>query len=134
MNKTRPRVWALTAFVVLANVIGNLSLSWGMKHPLGIHASGIAFLDALIQPYVGLGIVLLATWTLTRITLLSWADLSFVLPVTSVGYVLNAVIGHLVYGEEISWVRWLGTACILSGTVITGLTPAKQAGQQDSQI
>lgn len=125
MGRTRPRVWALTAFVVLANVIGNLSLSWGMKHPLGLHVTGLDFLDALIQPYVGLGILLLATWTLSRITLLSWADLSFVLPVTSVGYVLNAAIGHYVYGEEISWLRWLGTACILSGTVLTGLTPAK---------
>jgi drug/metabolite transporter (DMT)-like permease len=125
MGRTRPRVWALTAFVVLANVIGNLSLSWGMKHPWGVRLTGVDFLDALIQPYVGLGIVLLATWTLSRITLLSWADLSFVLPVTSVGYVLNAAIGHYVYGEEISWLRWLGTACILSGTVLTGLTPAK---------
>jgi uncharacterized membrane protein len=125
MSGTRPRVWALTAFVVLANVIGNLSLSWGMKHPLGMRVTGVEFLDALFQPYVGLGILLLATWTFSRITLLSWADLTFVLPVTSVGYVLNAAIGHVVYGEEVSWPRWIGTALILSGTVITGLTPAR---------
>ncbi len=128
MSGTRPRVWALTAFVVLANVIGNLSLSWGMKHPLGVRLTGVDFVDALFQPYVGLGILLLATWTFSRITLLSWADLSFVLPVTSVGYVLNAGIGHFVYGEEISWLRWMGTALILSGTVITGMTPAKVDG------
>jgi drug/metabolite transporter (DMT)-like permease len=125
MFQTRPKVWLLTAFVVLANVIGNFALSWGMKHPLGLSPTGISFLDVLVQPWVGLGILLLAAWTLTRITLLSWADLSFVLPVTSVGYVLNAAIGYWVYGESISWARAAGTAFILSGTVITGLTPAK---------
>lgn len=121
------RVYALTAFVVSANVLGNLALSWGMKHPLGLHWTGIDFIDALFNPYVGIGILLLATWTLSRITLLSWADLSFVLPVTSVGYVLNAAIGYFVYHEHISPARWIGTALILSGTVLTGMTPPKAA-------
>ncbi len=125
MRASRPRVWFLTAFVVLANVVGNLALSWGMKHPLHLEWTGIAMLDALWNPYVALGILLLATWTLSRITLLSWADLSFVLPVTSVGYVLNALIGYFVYDEQISPARWFGTALILSGTVLTGSTPPK---------
>ncbi len=119
------RVWLLTGFVILANVVGNLALSWGMKHPSGRTVTGIAALDALFHPAVLAGIVLLAVWTASRITLLSWADLSFVLPVTSVGYVLNALIGYFLYGEAISPARWLGTALILSGTVLTGLTPAR---------
>ena len=32
---------------------------------------------------------------LSRMALLSWADLSYVLPVTSVGYVLVALIGKI---------------------------------------
>lgn len=125
MTASRTRVYLLTAFVVAANVIGNFALSWGMKHPTGWTPTRIEPLDALLSPWVILGIVLLAVWTLSRVTLLSWADLSFVLPVTSIGYVLNAVIGYAFLGEQISWQRWLGTAFILSGTILTAATPPK---------
>ena len=39
--------------------------------------------------FVAGGIGLLILWLLTRMALISWADLSFVLPVTSIGYVLG---------------------------------------------
>jgi len=125
MHASRTRVYLLTAFVVAANVVGNFALSWGMKHPAGWAPTSIEPINALLSPWVLLGIVLLAVWTLSRVTLLSWADLSFVLPVTSIGYVLNAVIGFAVLGEHISWLRWIGTAFILSGTIITSATPPK---------
>jgi len=125
MPASRSRVYLLTAFVVAANVIGNFALSWGMKHPMGWAFTGIGPIDALLSPWVIAGIVLLAVWTLSRVTLLSWADLSYVLPVTSVGYVLNALIGYAFLGEQISWQRWLGTALILSGTLFTAATPPK---------
>ncbi len=125
MSVHRGRVYALTAAVIAANVVGNFALSWGMKHPLGLSLTRVEPIDALLSPWVLVGILLLAVWTLARITLLSWADLSFVLPVTSVGYVLNAVIGFMVYQEHISWQRWLGTALILSGAIVAGATPPK---------
>lgn len=126
MAASRTRVYALTAFVVAANVVGNFALSWGMKHPTGWTPTGIGPLDSLFSPWVILGIILLAVWTASRVTLLSWADLSFVLPVTSIGYVLNAVIGFVFLNEHISWQRWIGTAFILSGTVLTAATPPRE--------
>ena len=45
---------------------------------------------------------LLILWLLSRMTLLSWADLSYVLPVTSIGYVLVALAGELFLHEAIS--------------------------------
>lgn len=124
----RYRVTLLTAFVVLANVVGNLALSWGMKHPLGWRPLQIPAIDDLLNPYVFLGILLLAAWTLSRITLLSWADLSYVLPVCSIGYVINALIGYFLLHEQISPTRWAGTALILGGTILTGLTPPRAKG------
>ncbi len=125
MQASRTRVYLLTAFVVAANVTGNFVLSWAMRHPTGWTPTAVAPIDALLSPWVLLGILLLAVWTLSRVTLLSWADLSFVLPVTSIGYVLNAVIGFAVLGEQISWLRWAGTAFILGGTIFTAATPPK---------
>ncbi len=93
-------------------------MSWGMKHRL----AGEPLLTALLNPFVILGIVLLIFWTLTRITLLSLADLSYVLPVTSIGYVLSALAGWLFLHEAISRERAWGIALITAGTFLAGRT------------
>src|SRR6202049_4615133 len=106
----------LTVFVVLTNVLGNFSLSWGMKHQsthLGL--SPLAYIRVIFSPWVLCGTTLLVFWLLSRMTLLGWADLSYVLPVTSVGYVLTAMLGKYFFGEQISWARWLGTLLIVIG-------------------
>jgi drug/metabolite transporter (DMT)-like permease len=52
--------------------------------------------------------------------LMSWADLSYVLPVTSLGYVASAIIGRFFLSEQITPVRWAGTILIVAGTVLVG--------------
>jgi uncharacterized membrane protein len=54
--------------------------------------------------------------------LLSWADLSYVLPVTSVGFVLSAIAGHLILNEYVSGWRWLGTVFIVVGAALVSPT------------
>ena len=67
----------LTAFVVLTNVLGNFSLSWGMKHqPAKLADSPLVYIQTIFSPWVLLGTTLLVLWLLSRMTLLSWADLS----------------------------------------------------------
>ena len=92
-----------------------------MKHRLG----GEGFLSALMNPFVIIGIALLIFWTLTRITLLSLADLSYVLPVTSIGYVLSALAGWLFLQESISLPRATGIALITCGSMLVGRTVPK---------
>jgi uncharacterized membrane protein len=62
---------------------------------------------------------------LSRMALLSWADLSYVLPVTSIGYVLTAIAGRVFLNEDISAIRWAGTLFIVAGTALVGLTQPK---------
>ena len=57
-------------------------------------------------------------------SLLSWADLSYVLPVTSVGYVLSALCGKFFLAEQISLTRWAGTLLIVAGTAMVSRTGA----------
>jgi uncharacterized membrane protein len=116
------RIPLLATVVVLANVVGNFSMSWGMKH----RAAGEPLLSALLDPFVIAGIVLLIFWTLTRITLLSLADLSYVLPITSIGYVLSALAGWLFLREAISTERAMGIALITAGTILVGRTAPKE--------
>ena len=113
----------LTVFVILTNVLGNFSMSWGMKHQATQFGdSPLAYIQTIFTPWVLLGTVLLILWLLSRMTLLGWADLSYVLPVTSIGYVLTAFLGKYFFGEQITWQRWLGTIAIMIGTVLVGLT------------
>jgi uncharacterized membrane protein len=115
-----PRAHKTTLFVALvvfSNTFGNLCLSLGMK------GSGSGLVASLVNPWVLAGIALLVLWTFSRMALLSWADLSYVLPVTSLGYVLNAILGRLVQHEAITWERWLGTLLIVAGTALVGATP-----------
>ncbi len=121
----RLKTRALTAIVVLANVFGNLLMSWGLKHRAGLGASVLEYVRVLADPWVAAGVALLIVWLLSRMTLLSWADLSYVLPVTSIGYVLNAVTGWLLLGERISAGRWAGTLLIMGGTALVGSTAVR---------
>lgn len=100
----------LTLVVILSNVLGNLALSLGMKT------------SSIFNPLVFVGVSLLILWMLSRMTLMSWADLSYVLPVTSLGYVLTVFAGKYFLGEHISGRRWAGTLLIVAGTVLVGLT------------
>ncbi|MEP6961318.1 MAG: EamA family transporter [Acidobacteriota bacterium] len=114
----KTRVFA--AFVILSNSFGNLFLAHGMKASDEV-ASPLAFLSAMANPWVILGSVLLISWLLTRMAMLSWADLTYVLPVTALGYVLSAVLGRLFLNETITPVRWAGTLLIVVGTTLVGL-------------
>jgi len=113
---------AFAAIVILSNAFGNLSLTWGLRHGAEeLSASPISFLRAIFIPWVTLGICLLITWMISRMFLLSWADLSYVLPVTAFGYVLNALLGRLFLGEIVTPARWAGTLLIMAGVILVGL-------------
>ncbi len=108
--------------VILSNTLGNFFLARGMKHLAAPVNSPLRMLQAIFTPWVALGVCLLILWLLSRITFLSWADLSYVLPVTSLGYVANALMGHYFLGEHITLTRWSGTLLIVAGTVLVGMS------------
>lgn len=124
----------LTLFVVATNVLGNVSMSWGMKHQsaqLGL--SPWTYIRLIFSPWVLLGTMLLILWLLSRMTLLGWADLSYVLPVTAIGYVLTAILGKYFLGEEISYQGWMGTGLIVAGIVLVGLTQPNTTNSEQSR-
>jgi uncharacterized membrane protein len=124
----------LTLFVVATNVLGNVSMSWGMKHQsVQLGLSPWAYIRLIFSPWVLLGTMLLILWLLSRMTLLGWADLSYVLPVTAIGYVLTAILGKYFLGEEISYQGWMGTGLIVAGIVLVGLTQPNTTNSEQSR-
>jgi drug/metabolite transporter (DMT)-like permease len=121
---TALRVCAILAMFIVLKAAGNLSLAWGMKHvPQTMTASPVPFLHAMLDPFVATGIVALVLALLVRMALLSVADLSFVLPVTAVGYFIAAFLGKTFLHETVSAQRWLGTGLIFFGAAMVGSTP-----------
>ncbi len=119
-----------TAVVVLANVLGNFFMSLGMKRHGALPGSAAwEYIRVLFDPLVALGVSLLVVWLLSRMALLSWADLSYVLPVTAAGYVLSAVAGKVFLGEIVTPVRWCGTLLIVGGVVLVGTTKARTTSE-----
>src|SRR5260370_30657334 len=61
---------------------------------------------------------------------LAWADLRYVLPDTSLGYVLVALIAHFSFHEEISATPWLGIALIAAGVGFVAAGPSATLHRQ----
>ncbi len=102
--------------MVLLRPLGNVSLAWGMKHSASLLAGSLySSLLVVTNPFVAGGVFLLVLTLLIRIATLSVADLSLVLPLTAVGYVLSTALGRFVLGEAVSSTQWLGTVLICLG-------------------
>jgi drug/metabolite transporter (DMT)-like permease len=113
--RLRLKTWTCAVIVVFSNVFGNFFMKRGMPPAL---AGPLDYIIVLFQPSVALGVLLLIVWMLSRMALLSWADLSYVLPVTSVGYVLVALVGRLLLHEQITPRRWAGVWLIMAGVAL----------------
>jgi uncharacterized membrane protein len=112
---------------LLLRPFGNLSLAWGVKQSSQLLATHpLLYLEAMLNPFVAVGILMLILALLTRLALFSVADLSFVLPLTATGYILSAFLGKIFLNEHVSLDQWLGTLLIFFGVVLVGTTPAKQ--------
>lgn len=112
-----------TTIIVVTNVLGNSLLSRGMQS-VGelVSLSPIPYIRALFNPWVALGATLLVLWLLSHMAMLSWADLSYVLPVTSIAYALVAVVGRVFLHEHVSILRWVGITLIVVGVALVGQT------------
>lgn len=119
----------LLAVVIVSNAFGNVALGFGMRtvgdiatfSPVDLVASGAA---SLANPWVLLGVCLLVLYFAAHTVVLSSVDLSYVLLVTSVGYVLVAVLSASLLDEPITARRWIGTVLIGLGVGVVGSTPA----------
>lgn len=120
------KIVSMLALLILMDTSGNLLLSHGMKRIGRVNLQRLSDLfrlipRVLIQPAIGLAVACMTVSFFSFITLLSWANLSFVLPATSLGYCVNTLGAVFLLKENVTAERWLGTLLIGLGVALVSL-------------
>jgi len=119
------RKYLVLAGVTLFAAIGDTLLARGMKQVGNVSLHNLPdIILSVWNPWVALGIFFLLGFFAAYMTALSWADLTYVLPATSLGYVLLALIAKLFLHEQVSATRWLGIGLISAGVGFVTQGPA----------
>ena len=117
--------YLVLAGITVFSTAGDSLLARGMKELGGVPLHNLSgLLLAVLNSWVTIGILLLLAFFACYMSALSWADLTYVLPATSLAYVLVALIGHFRLQEEISPTRWLGIALIAAGVGFVAAGPS----------
>jgi len=126
------KTYSILLFFLALKAAGNSAMAWGMKQvPERMSMNPALYLRAMLNPFVAMGIAALILALLTRMALLSLADLSFVLPVTAVGYVISVYLGKALLNETVTRQRWLGTLLIFAGAILVGSTSQHYSGRPE---
>jgi drug/metabolite transporter (DMT)-like permease len=125
------RIAILLGIAILVQAGGNVCMSLGMK-ALATAATaqpgdwGALALIALGDPLIVIGVLLLLGFFILFATVLSGADLSVAMPIVSFEIVVNVALAYFIINEEVSPLRWAGTALVAVGVACV----AASAGQK----
>lgn len=117
----------LTALMVLlivgSNAAGDVLITRGMKEIGDLSAvSPLQWFrvvkSILTNPNFLSGVFFLTVSFFAFLTVLSWADLSFVVPATAVFYVVSILGAKFILKENISPMRWAGTLLVGLGVAL----------------
>jgi uncharacterized membrane protein len=113
------------SMVVCANV-GDLMLKRGMSQigAVEISARGLAqaFRMTVTSGTIWVGIIFLIGFMASYMTVLSWADYSYVMPAGAFGYAILTLLAVVFLHESVSPKRWVGVVLICVGVLLVGQT------------
>lgn len=109
--------------IIFAGTGGELAVTRTMKSIGEVHSfSPVNLFRVMIRAFrsgwmwLGLGLMALSFFAL--LMLLSWENVSFVVPVTALSYVLGAFGGKFILGERIEARRWIGVVLVCLGVLL----------------
>ncbi len=120
------RKYLVILSIALFGSVGDAFLARGMKDAGSIglyHVTHV--LSVLANPFVIIGILSLLVFMYSYMTALSFADLSYVLPATALGYVNMVLLSILWLHEHVSRQRWMGVAFIVIGVGLVAGGPSR---------
>lgn len=113
----------LLFFIVIAGTGGEMCLSRAMKQIGEVHdfrpLSILRVMGrAMMVGWMWLALVLMATGFFALLGMLSLENVSFVIPVSAMSYVVGAYGGSLLLGEKVTSQRWLGVLLVCLGVTL----------------
>jgi hypothetical protein len=121
------RTTCFLVLIVLGTSGGELAVSRAMKQLGELDCwsprSIIRFLGrALRVKRFWVGIALLALGFFSLLAILSWADVSFVIPATAMSYVTGALGARFLLGERLTPLRWAGIVLVAAGVALVSIS------------
>ncbi len=111
------------AVVILANAAGEIAITHAMKQ-VGevVNFTPLALLRVLRSAirirWMWVGIFLMTLQLFFMLMLLSWENVSFVIPATALSYVVGALGAKFLLGEKVNGVRWIGVSLVSIGVAL----------------
>jgi drug/metabolite transporter (DMT)-like permease len=127
------KTWIACLIVVGTNVLGNYALARGLHNFAVDSVSPISYIKAMFHPWTALGIFAMIAWFTSRLALLSWADLSYVMPISSASYLITAVVGVVELREHVTPMHWAGIVIITLGVLLVAVTYPETGVQPESK-
>lgn len=120
------KTFVVLFFAALSGAIAETLFSYGMRLFGAMDWSKPArWIDLLLvvprNPYVLTGVVFASGFFFLYLTALSWADLSYAMPITALSYIFAAIFARVFLGEQVSWHRWVGSVLIVAGVALVVL-------------
>ncbi len=129
------RKYFTLAAVILCAACGDVSLARGMRAFGAVTLTNLPHLfTAMLNPWVVLGVLMLIGFFASYLSALSWADLTYVLPATSLSYILMVLLAKFFLHEHVSMWRWLGVALIVTGVGFVAGGPEATPGAHRHNI
>ncbi len=131
-HKVRIKTLLVALVMVTCANTGDLLLKRGMSRIGAVEISMPGLSHALrltmMNPIIWLGILFLAGYMASLMTVMSWADYSYVMPVGAFGYAVNAFLAVVILRESVSMHRWFGVLVICVGVLLVGQTKPSTVG------
>ena len=129
------KTFVVVFLAALSAAVGEAFLSYGMRLNGQIDLADpsqwtVLVLSVIRNRYVFIGVVFLGVFFFLYLAALSWADLSYVMPLTAISYILAALLARFVLKEDVSWYRWAGTLAIVLGIVLIALGSGRSSTYQ----
>ena len=120
------RLIVFLAIVVLGGAGGDIAISHAMKQIGEVEIlRPVTIMQAILRAFqigwfwIGLALMIVAFFSL--LALLSWADVSVVVPATALTYVAAALGGKFLLHEDVAPVRWAGVVLVCVGVALLSL-------------
>jgi drug/metabolite transporter (DMT)-like permease len=108
------------SIVILASTGGELLWAHAMKQSARLQVTGGSTVTMLLQGGFRLramwaGLMLHGLAFFALLALLSWSDVTFVVPATALEYVVGAAASVLLFREQVDQTRWAGVLLVCLG-------------------